>query len=85
MKKFEEKGRSEKELKEMREYGYVELDKYAKSNALRGDGYFCSTCKAYEHRPETMPVDPSFHDGYCRAYRFRDTDYGCCNGWTPKK
>lgn len=80
---FDVKGRNEREVNEMKEYGYVEREQYAKAS-LRNDGYFCGTCKWFERKPHTMPVKPSFHDGYCMRFAFRDTDYGCCGGWEPK-
>lgn len=77
-------GRTEDEVEEMREYGYVELAEFARPGTTRTDGYFCGRCRVWEARPNTMPVNPGEHDGFCRKYGFKDRDFGCCSGWEKR-
>lgn len=73
-------GRSPEEVHEMKEYGYVELASF-KENFIRKNGYFCGSCKWFEHKPMSMKENKSMNDGVCKRYSFRDRDFGCCNGW----
>jgi hypothetical protein len=77
---FSVDGRSEHEVKEMKEYGYGEEPDYAAS-ARKEAGFFCSSCAAFEHIPHSMPRNPGPGDGYCHKFSFRDRQWGCCQGW----
>lgn len=88
--RFEADGRTAHEIKEMKEYGYVEVADFQPS-VVAGNtlvetplGYFCGSCGAFESRPHTMPQAPCLTDGFCRKFSFRDRAYGCCDGWFMK-
>ncbi len=81
---FPRDGRTDNEVKEMAEYHYDELPVFV-GNATVDGGRNCGNCGAFESRPDTMPVNPSESDGFCHKYNFKDRDYGCCDGWYPKK
>ena len=77
---FSPDGRTGKEIHEMREYGYVEVKAFAQDSE-DGKGYYCKTCKWFAPHPNTMPENPSKHDGFCQKFDFRDRAFGCCSGW----
>lgn len=79
---FPVEGRTDDEIKEMKEYGYVELDAFKREDR-RADGYFCGTCQYYQAKPYSFSQNATRNDGLCIKFQFRDRDYGCCAAWEP--
>lgn len=77
--------RSPHDVQIMQKIGYVEKDEYHKPGKIRSDGYFCGSCKAFQHKPHTIGGLVTSSDGWCQKYKFADRDYGCCGGWEPKQ
>jgi hypothetical protein len=74
-------GRTDDEVKEMIEYGYAELEKFAGSTSAATKGYVCANCRFFDPRPNTMPENSGEDDGWCGKFKFRDRGHGCCSGW----